>query len=152
VVFFVCVHLIGVRVHLVDVGDIVDHNWFDLETKTCTKIINWKISIFFRKFYPTNQLLYQLHTSLSYRPPWSISYGSWISNYLCNQCLSLLKLQVRITDEYSNLIIYLWKESFNSNGQQFHQYQQNKHKFHLSYNKYYHIHIPFNKNDREKYG
>jgi hypothetical protein len=96
VVFFVCVHLIGVRVHLVDVGDIVDHNWFDLETKTCTKIINWKISIFFRKFYPTNQLLYQLHTSLSYRPPWSISYGSWISNYLCNQCLSLLKLQVRI--------------------------------------------------------
>ena len=27
---------------------------------------------------------------------WSWSYGSWISYYLCNQCLSLLKLWVRI--------------------------------------------------------
>jgi len=29
-------------------------------------------------------------------PSWSWSYGSWIYNYLCNQCLSLLKLLVRI--------------------------------------------------------
>jgi len=28
-------------------------------------------------------------------PSWSSSYGSWIYNYLCNQCLSLLKLWVR---------------------------------------------------------
>jgi hypothetical protein len=28
-------------------------------------------------------------------PPWSWSYGSWIYNYLCNQCLSPLKLWVR---------------------------------------------------------
>jgi len=27
---------------------------------------------------------------------WSWSYGSWIDNYLCNQCLSLLTLWVRI--------------------------------------------------------
>ena len=27
---------------------------------------------------------------------WSWSYGSWIYNYLCNQCLSSLKLWVRI--------------------------------------------------------
>jgi len=26
---------------------------------------------------------------------WSWSYGSWIYNYLCNQCLSPLKLWVR---------------------------------------------------------
>jgi len=26
---------------------------------------------------------------------WSWSYGSWIYNYLCNQCLSSLKLWVR---------------------------------------------------------
>jgi len=25
-------------------------------------------------------------------PSWSWSYGSWIYNYLCNQCLSLRKL------------------------------------------------------------
>jgi hypothetical protein len=29
-------------------------------------------------------------------PSWSWSYGSWIYNYLCNQCLSLLKLWVPI--------------------------------------------------------
>jgi len=30
------------------------------------------------------------------RPPWSWSYGSWIYDYLCTQCLSLLTLWVRI--------------------------------------------------------
>ena len=29
-------------------------------------------------------------------PSWSLSFGSWIYNYLCNQCLSPLKLWVRI--------------------------------------------------------
>ena len=29
-------------------------------------------------------------------PSWSWLYGSWIYNYLCNQCLSSLKLWVRI--------------------------------------------------------
>jgi hypothetical protein len=29
-------------------------------------------------------------------PSWLWSYGSWICNYLCNQCLSLQKLWVRI--------------------------------------------------------
>jgi hypothetical protein len=29
-------------------------------------------------------------------PLWWWSYGSWIYNYLCNQCLSLLKWWVRI--------------------------------------------------------
>ena len=31
-----------------------------------------------------------------YKTWWSWSYGSWIYNYLCNQCLSPLKLWVRI--------------------------------------------------------
>jgi len=30
-------------------------------------------------------------------PSWSWSYGSWIINYLCNQCLSPLMLWVRIS-------------------------------------------------------
>jgi hypothetical protein len=30
-------------------------------------------------------------------PSWSCSYGSWIYNYLCNQCLSPLILRVRIS-------------------------------------------------------
>jgi len=28
-------------------------------------------------------------------PSWTWSYGSWIYNYMCNQCLSPLKLWVR---------------------------------------------------------
>ena len=30
-------------------------------------------------------------------PPWSRSYGSWIDNYMCNQCLSPLTLWVWIS-------------------------------------------------------
>jgi len=30
-------------------------------------------------------------------PLWSWSYGSWIYNYLCNQCIALLTLWVRIS-------------------------------------------------------
>ena len=30
-------------------------------------------------------------------PSWPWSYGSWIYNYLCNQCLSPLMLVVRIS-------------------------------------------------------
>jgi len=30
------------------------------------------------------------------RPSWPWSYGSWIHNYLCNQCLSPPTLWVRI--------------------------------------------------------
>jgi hypothetical protein len=33
-------------------------------------------------------------------PSWSWSYGSWIYNHLCNQCLSLLTLWVRIPHFY----------------------------------------------------
>jgi len=31
-----------------------------------------------------------------WRPKWLWSYGSWIYNYLCNQCLSQLRLWVQI--------------------------------------------------------
>ena len=34
---------------------------------------------------------------------WSWSYGSLIYNYLCNQCLSLLKLRVQITSRWGVL-------------------------------------------------
>ena len=36
------------------------------------------------------------YTFLQEGLPWSWSYGSWIYNYLCNQCLSPLKLWIRI--------------------------------------------------------
>jgi len=34
------------------------------------------------------------YTFLVQGPSWSWSYGSWINNNLCNQCLSTLKLWV----------------------------------------------------------
>jgi len=34
-------------------------------------------------------------------PSWSWSYGSWIHNYLCNQCLSPLKFESRSCEVYS---------------------------------------------------
>jgi hypothetical protein len=37
----------------------------------------------------------QINSDLLQRPSWLWSYGSWIYNYLCNQCLSPLKLWVR---------------------------------------------------------
>ena len=51
---------------------------------------------------------------------WSWSHGSWIYNYLCNQCLSPLKFWVRILmctynringafDLYTFTKVYLWK-------------------------------------------
>ena len=39
-------------------------------------------------------VLYRVNTLQNWRPSWS--YGSWIYNYLCNQCLSPLKLWVWI--------------------------------------------------------
>ena len=38
-----------------------------------------------------------LSTKTYDEPSWPWSYGSWIYNYLCNQCLSLLMLWVRIS-------------------------------------------------------
>ena len=38
-----------------------------------------------------------IHTIYLWGPSWLWSYGSWINNYLCNQCLSPLKLWVRIS-------------------------------------------------------
>jgi len=38
-----------------------------------------------------------MYTRYIMGPSWSWSYGSWIYNYLCNQCLSPLMLWVRIS-------------------------------------------------------
>jgi len=40
---------------------------------------------------------YTVHSSLIYNTytSWPWSYGSWIYNYLCHQCLLPLKLRVR---------------------------------------------------------
>ena len=41
-----------------------------------------------------------------WEPSWSWSYGSWINNYLCNQCLSPLKLRVRIPQMARYTVLY----------------------------------------------
>jgi hypothetical protein len=49
-----------------------------------------KITKFWRNGNDSKQLYWEKG------PSWSWSYGSWIYNYLCNQCLSPLMLRVRI--------------------------------------------------------
>jgi len=39
--------------------------------------------------------MYEVVKSYILGASWSWSYGSWIYNYLCNRCLSPLKLRVR---------------------------------------------------------
>ena len=41
--------------------------------------------------------IYYAFPQLNLGPSWLWSYGSWIYNYLCNQCLSSLMLWVRIS-------------------------------------------------------
>ena len=48
-------------------------------------------------YFPRIGLWYVLFLNLYKGPLWSWSYGSWIYNYLCNQCLSPLMLWVRIS-------------------------------------------------------
>jgi len=40
-------------------------------------------------------ILYVMSACMSMGPSWLWSYGNWIDNYLCNQCLSRLTLWVR---------------------------------------------------------
>ena len=47
---------------------------------------------FFSKYF--RQYIFPLQFT---ETSWSWSYGSWIYNYLCNQCLSPLKVWIRIT-------------------------------------------------------
>jgi hypothetical protein len=51
--------------------------------------------LFIYNVYVNSSYINNLHNSLV--PSWSWWDGSWISDYLCNQCLSPLKLWVRIT-------------------------------------------------------
>jgi len=55
-------------------------------TPSCLHHFNISITAFFKTAF-----------CLYFRgPSWSWSYGSWIDNYLCNQCISSLTLWVRI--------------------------------------------------------
>jgi hypothetical protein len=59
-----------------------------------------RISIDIGQWLRHSNLKCQLHTLSLYVikwPSWPWSYGSWIYNYLCNQCLSPLMLWVRIS-------------------------------------------------------
>ena len=67
--------------------------WVILQNKKCyLKNISWIVS---------TKTLHQ------YRgPSWSWSYGSWIYNYLCNQCLSTITLEVQIPIAARNNIMW----------------------------------------------
>ena len=55
------------------------------------------INFIVKKLYDYYIFLLFSYLSAPFREPsWTWSYGSWIYNYLCNQCLSPLKLLDRI--------------------------------------------------------
>jgi len=58
-----------------------------------------KVKLLLYTVYQINDKQFRLEVCLLYQsitgPSWSWSYGSWIYNYLCNQCLSPLTLWVR---------------------------------------------------------
>ena len=68
----------------------VSYKWHFCYTTCCCLILQF-FFYFSRIFFISFLSLPLLHW-----PPWSSSYGSWIYNYLCHQCLSYLKLWVRI--------------------------------------------------------
>ena len=47
--------------------------------------------------YKNKRLHAILNVLKQWGPSWSWSYGSWVYNYLCNQCLSPLKFMARST-------------------------------------------------------
>ena len=55
------------------------------------RVIDWKYLIYSALTIELKQSVSKLLKGLS----WSWSYGSWIYNYICNQCLSPLTLWVR---------------------------------------------------------
>jgi len=67
----------------------------------CKTIGDWFINLILSCaiFYFVYIILQYLHLLFLFRQPswsWSWSYGSWIYNYLCNQCLSPLTFWIRI--------------------------------------------------------
>ena len=52
--------------------------------------------LFYYYWWNCWQPLFTLHFHKCVGPSWSLSYCSWIYNYLCNQCLIPLKLWFRI--------------------------------------------------------
>jgi len=55
------------------------------------------VAKFFAHLLHTDDISWGVSTRINCGPLWSWSYGSWIYNYPCNQCLSPLKLWVRIS-------------------------------------------------------
>ena len=63
-----------------------------------TIICNFPFDFYTRWYYQVMILIWNIIVYFLMRsvPSWSWPYGSWIFNYLCNQCLSPLTLWVRI--------------------------------------------------------
>ena len=56
----------------------------------------WVTCLILGKFFKNYYMYMYINIKSHQGPSWPWSYGSWIYNYLCNQCLSSLMLWVRI--------------------------------------------------------
>jgi hypothetical protein len=75
-------------------------NHYNILLKNCDKSFFYKVENRLHLYRDLISRILPMKSILSIRmlqgPSWSWLYGSWIYNYLCNQCLSPLKLWVRI--------------------------------------------------------
>ena len=78
-------------------------------------------------FHPFKLPLYVLEYLITFKfifiiqskgSSWPCSYGSWIYNYLCNQCLSPLMLWVPTHDEVNSIQHYVMKFMYMKTGPQ----------------------------------
>ena len=70
---------------------------FYIETKYWMKMM-WMDMYMFEMFYNITDIPYTyLYHTNTQGSSWPWSHGSWIYNYLCNQCISPLMLWVRIS-------------------------------------------------------
>jgi hypothetical protein len=86
------------------------HSYLSLLVKVLMKLVllftfvRYNLSLHHINFFITNHICIMVHTPIEYSNSGSSwSYGSWIYNYLCNQCLSPLidTLNTHIHDDHS---------------------------------------------------
>jgi len=74
--------------------------WFPVDFRYFTVVICFtkklKVISFLGRLNLNNKDTFSPSSPQRKMPSWPWSYGSWIYNYLCNQCLSPLMLWVRI--------------------------------------------------------
>jgi len=78
-------------------------------------LLSIQITLYVLEYLITFNFIFKIQSK---GPSWPCSYGSWIYNYLCNQCLSPLTLWVPTHDEVNSIQHYVMKFMYMKTGPQ----------------------------------